>query len=63
MRPATEKTVTRLGTPMVHYLFIFKLKDKPCVLLSVHLRGEEDIEAGLYLDGSVVVYCNTITKS
>lgn len=32
-------------------------------ILSVHLRGEEDIEAGLYLDGSVVVYCNTITKS
>lgn len=31
--------------------------------MSVHLRGEEDIEAGSDLDGSVVVYCNTITKS
>lgn len=32
MRPATEKTVTGLGTPMVHYSFIFKLKDKPYIL-------------------------------
>lgn len=29
----------------------------------VYLRGEEDIEVELYLDGSVVVYCNMIIKS
>lgn len=32
-------------------------------ILSVHLRGEKDIEAGSNGDESVVVYCNTITKS
>lgn len=77
MRPATEvsATVTRLGTPVVHYLLIFTLQDNPYVLyaackctlshlnfiVSVHIRDEVGIEAGSYRDGSVVVYYNTFT--